>query len=71
MKVTLIPTKEINEGTKHHLSVAEAATKLDVSETTIRRAAARAGVKKIAGRTVRGGILIANHPYPVVITYSA
>jgi IS30 family transposase len=71
MKVTLIPTAEINAGLKQHFSVAEAAAHLGVAESTIRRAAKKAGVKKIAGRSVRGGILIAARPVPIVITYHA
>ena len=71
MKVTLITAEEINNGVRAHVSVAEAAERLEVSESTIRRAAKRAGVNKIAGRTVRGGILIDAYPVPMVITYSA
>ena len=71
MNVTLIPAEQVNTGVRAHVSVAEAAEKLGVSESTIRRAATRAGVRKIAGRTVRGGILIEAHPVPMVITYSA
>lgn len=69
--VTLIPATEINDGVRDHLSVAEAARTMRVSETAIRRAAKKAGVRKIAGRTVRGGILIAAYPVPIVITYHA
>lgn len=71
MQITLIPVAEVNEGTKSHLSLAEAAQALGVSESTIRRAARKAGVRKIAGRTVRGGIVIDRHPIPIVIAYSA
>ena len=71
MNITLISTSEINNGVRHHCTLAEAAGKLGVSVSTIRRAAKRAGVRKIAGRTVCGGILIDRHPVPVVITYSA
>ncbi len=71
MTTKLIPASEINDGTRLHLSVAEAAQKLGCSESTIRRAAARLGVERIAGRTVRGGILIDRSPVPIVITYSA
>lgn len=71
MQITLIPVAEVNEGTKSHLSLTEAAQALGVSESTIRRAARKAGVKKIAGRTVRGGIVIERHPIPIVIAYSA
>jgi len=70
MNLTLIPPAEINTGTSHHVGVAEAARMLGVSESTIRRAARAAGVQRIAGRTVRGGILIARHPVPIVIAYS-
>jgi hypothetical protein len=71
MTVTLIPVAEINSGTRSHLSLSEAAKKLGCSESAIRRAARRAGVRKITGRTVRGGILIERYPAPIVITYSA
>ena len=68
--LTLIPTAEINHGTRAHVSVAEAATRLGVSESTIRRAAKAAGVARIDGRTVAGGILIDASPVPLVITYA-
>ncbi|HVZ31850.1 MAG TPA: hypothetical protein VG963_05460 [Polyangiaceae bacterium] len=71
MNVTLIPVEEINVGIRSHVSVAEAAQKMGVSESTIRRAARSAGVRKIAGRTVRGGILIHRRPVDLVIAYSA
>jgi DeoR/GlpR family transcriptional regulator of sugar metabolism len=71
LPVTLIPAAKINDGVRSHVSVAEAARILGVSEASIRRAARKAGVQKIAGRTVRGGILIQAYPVPLVITYSA
>lgn len=71
MIVTLIPAAELNNGTRHHCNVTEAAKLLGVTESAIRRAAKRAGVRKIAGQTVRGGILIDRHPVPVVIAYTA
>lgn len=69
--VTLIPAEQINRGLYHHCSVAEAAAILGVSESTIRRAAHKAGVRRLGGRTVRGGIVFDRHPVPIAITYSA
>lgn len=71
MTITLIPAHEINTGVRAHVSVGEAARMIGVSEATIRRHAKRAGVRKIAGRGVHGGILIDRHPVPLVIAYSA
>lgn len=68
--MTLIPAAAINTGLRAHYSVAEAARAMGVSETTIRRAAKAAGVARIAGRTVAGGILIAARPVDIVIVYS-
>lgn len=71
MRIELIPAAAINDGVRHHVSVTDAAAILGTSESTIRRAARRLGVRRITGRTVRGGILIDRHPVPVVIAYSA
>jgi hypothetical protein len=71
MKVQLIPVGEVNQGVRKHLSVSEAAKEIGCSESAIRRAAKAAGVAKISGRTVRGGILIEANPVPICITYSA
>jgi excisionase family DNA binding protein len=71
INVTLIPASEVNNGTKIHCSVREAAKILGVSDSTIRRAARKAGVKRISGSSVRGGILIDRHPFALVIAYSA
>lgn len=70
MQITLIPVEQINTGIRAHYSVAEAARALHVSEASIRRAAKRAGVRRIAGSTVRGGILIDARPVPIVIAYA-
>lgn len=70
MEMTLISAEEVNDGVRRHMSVAEAAVACGCSESRIRRAARRLGVTKIAGGTVRGGILIPAHPVPIVITYS-
>lgn len=71
MNITLIPAANVNDGVRAHLSVREAATRLGISESAIRRAARRAGVTSIAGPAVAGGILIDARPVPIVITYSA
>lgn len=71
MTIKLIPAAEINNGTRIHCSVREAAKLLGVSESALRRAARAAGVTKIAGSTVSGGILIERHPNPIVVTYAA
>lgn len=70
LTVTLIPVAEVNQGVRAHVNVAEAAAKIGCSEATIRRAAKRAGVKRIAGRVVAGGILIDTNPVPMVIVYA-
>lgn len=71
MKLELIETKDIN-GTSvyRHMTLAEASRHVQVSESTIRRHAKRAGVQRISGRTVAGGIVIDASPVPVCVTYS-
>lgn len=69
--VTLIPASEINRGVYNHCTLAEAARLLGRSESALRRAAKRAGVTRIAGRTVRGGMVFDRAPVPVVVPYSA
>lgn len=71
LAVTLVSAGSVNDGVRSHLSLADAARALGCSESRIRRAARAAGVKRISGRTVRGGILIAANPVPIVITYAA
>lgn len=70
MQAKLIPTSEINTGLRRHVSIVEAAKTLGVSESTIRRAVAKLGVRKIAGRTVRGGLVIEASPVDLCITYT-
>jgi len=70
LSATLIPGSEINNGVRAHVSVAEAAKMLGVSEATVRRAARRLGVRRIAGRTIRGGMLIDRSPVPLLIAYA-
>ena len=52
-------------------TVAEAAAKLGVSESAIRRAARRLGVRKISGPTVAGFVRFSSQPIDVVLPYSA
>jgi len=67
---SLVPTAEINTGIRAHVSVSEAARRLGVSETTVRRAIRALGVTRVSGRTVAGGILIDASPVPMVIAYA-
>lgn len=67
---SLIPTAEINTGVRAHVNVAEAAKRLGVSESTVRRAIRALGVTRVSGRTVRGGILIDAGRVPMVIAYT-
>ena len=74
MDIKLITTAEINSPNaraRSHETVAGAAEYLGVSETTVRRAIARLGVKKISGRTVAGGILIDAGRIDLCISYTA
>lgn len=71
MTISLIPTAQINEGVRKHLTLAEAAADIGCSEARIRRAARKLGVQRIAGRTVHGGILITGIHVPIVIAYAA
>lgn len=72
--VELIPVGQVNEGVRRHLSLSEASAELGVSTSWIRSRARSLGVSRIAGRTVRGGILITQSiaalPLPIVITYA-
>ena len=69
--IRLIPVDEINQGVRYHCSLTEAARKLDVSESALRRAVKQLGVKRVSGQTVRGGILVEHSPFPIVVSYSA
>lgn len=70
IKAELIGAGEINNGVRLHLSVAEAAKRLGVSESAIRYSARRLGVIRFSGKSVRGGVLIRSAPADIVITYS-
>lgn len=70
LNITLVPFSQVNDGIRMFMSVTEAARELNISEATIRRSAAKAGVKKFSGRTTRGGVVIDAHPFPIIITYS-
>jgi hypothetical protein len=51
-------------------TVGDAAKSLGVSGSTIRRKAAKLGVRKLSGRSVAGFVLFESHPVPVVVAYS-
>lgn len=51
-------------------SPAEAAQRLGVSESTVRRAVRKLGVRRIAGATVTGFVRFAHHPVDVSMPYS-
>ena len=74
MDIKLIATAEINSPNaraRSHETVRGAAEYLGVSETTIRQAAYRLGVKRISGRTVAGAILIDGGRVDLCISYTA
>jgi DeoR/GlpR family transcriptional regulator of sugar metabolism len=71
MTTTLItPAEKANLTVACVYNAAEAAAKLGVAETTIRRECRKAGVKKIAGRTVAGFVRFTSQPVDVVLPFS-
>jgi len=70
INATTIPTSEINTSVRRHMNVRDAARRLGVSESAIRRVARDLGVTRFAGSTVAGGLLIDASPVPIVIAYS-
>ena len=51
-------------------TVDDAAKSLGLSGSTIRRQAAKLGVRKLSGKSVAGFVLFESHPVPVVVAYS-
>ena len=70
MQARLISHEEHQNGLFLYSSVEEAAKRLGVAETTIRRAARAAGAKRLAGRTIRGFVAFDRSPVPVSIAYA-
>lgn len=70
MTASLVPAPTSTDPTRMHCSVAAAARVLGVSQSTIRRAGRKLGIRRFSGRTVAGAMLIARHPYDIVIVYS-
>jgi len=54
----LIAVEQINDGVRAHVDADEAARYMGISMSTFYQRARRLGVRRIAGRTVHGGILI-------------
>ena len=50
-------------------SVKDAAKALGVSESTVRKAARKLGVKQVSGRSVAGFVLFERHPVSVSLSY--
>ncbi len=67
MTYAIIPVAEINDGTRAHLTLTEAAERLGVAPGTIRRNARRLGVRRIHGRTVAAGLLISDISGPDIV----
>ena len=74
MNARLVTIAERDRVVSSHLSIDDAARVLRVSDSTLRRVVRRLGVRRIAGPTVAGFILVDEptlHRLPIAIAYHA